>query len=131
EADIDADGEPLLKADLLDLQVAPHILQLLGQRHFLFELAIEREAEKLAEARQHRVRRLDIAVHQRGDRIERIEEEVRLELHPQRLQLRARQLARQLSAAQLAIAALHVEVERQPGEENHPVRRQARLKIRI
>ena len=49
--------------------------------------AIEREAQQIAEPREHRVGGFDVAVHQRRDRVERVEEEVRVQLPLQRLQL--------------------------------------------
>jgi hypothetical protein len=48
---------------------------------------LERQAQQLAQARQHPVRLVDVLVHQRRDGVQGVEEEVRLELPLQRLGL--------------------------------------------
>ena len=53
--------------------------------------------------RDHDVGRLDVLPHQRGDRVERIEQEMRMELHLQRLHLRAGQRRLQMRRLQLAL----------------------------
>ena len=49
---------------------------------------VERQAQQVAQPRQHGVGGLDVAVHQRRDGVERVEQEVRVQLALQRLQLR-------------------------------------------
>src|ERR1035437_6517696 len=87
-----AHGEPVAETNLLDRQV------LLDERELRLEWQlglggrVEGEAEKLCEAREHEVRGLRVAVDEDADRVERVEEKVRLELHAQRLQLGEREL---------------------------------------
>src|SRR5204862_6260904 len=108
---VDSHHQPILESDLLDLEVTANELELFVERDFLIEIAVERQAEKLAESREHCIGGFDVAVHQRRDRVQRVEKEMRLELHLERLQLRARELRREMCAAQLAIAILHVVIE--------------------
>ena len=71
-------------------------LELLAQRHFLRARCCERQAQEVAQPGHHPVGRLDVAVEQRGDRVQRVEEEVRLQLDLERLQLGPGELGLQL-----------------------------------
>jgi hypothetical protein len=72
------------------------------QRHFLRADVVERHAQQVAQRRDHRISATDILVHQRRDRVQGVEEEVRLELHAQHLQLR---LARAAPRAATRVSA--------------------------
>ena len=80
--------ETVAEARLLDLEVLGQEVELLLERHFLHADASQREAQQVAEPRQHRVGGVDVAVHQRRDGVQRVEQEMRLQLPLQRLQLR-------------------------------------------
>ena len=64
----------------------------------------ETHAQQLAEAVDHQVRRLDVASHQAGDGVQRVEQEVRLQLPLQRLELRLRQTRLQPFGVERAFA---------------------------
>ena len=51
-------------------------------------MLVERQPQQIAEPREHGVGGVDVAVHQRRDRVQRVEQEVRVQLPLQRLQLR-------------------------------------------
>jgi hypothetical protein len=87
----DLDGQAIAEADPHDVDIALEQGELVGERH-LFDLpAFEGEAQQVAEPRDHVVGRVDVAVHQRRDPVQRVEQEVRLQLHAQRFELRARE----------------------------------------
>ena len=91
----------------LDREIQPQELQLPPQRHLLRLHVIEREAQQVAEPGDHG---LGLGVFccriEHDDRAERVEEEVRLQLHLQRAQLRRRQLLRQLGRLHLQLECL-------------------------
>jgi hypothetical protein len=83
--------EPVAEADVLDLEVAVQDLELLAQRHDLLPV-IERQPQQVAEQREHAHHTLPLALHRHHrDRVQRIEQEVRVQLHAQRVEIRPRQ----------------------------------------
>ena len=76
--------------------------------HLLLAEVLERHAEQIAQPHQRPVGGLDVAVHQRRDRVQRVEQEVRVQLLLQRLELRLDQPGLELRRAQRAIARLAV-----------------------
>ena len=69
---------------------------------------LERQAQQVAEPHQRAVGGLDVPVHQRRDRVQRVEEEVRVQLLLQRRELRLDQPRLELRGAQRAVARLAV-----------------------
>src|SRR5688500_9803567 len=78
--DVEYHRQTIAEARLFDLQVLREEIELLLQRHFLHADALQRHAQQIAQARDHRIGGFDVAMHQRRDRVERVEEEVRLHL---------------------------------------------------
>ena len=113
-----------MKARALDVEIIAEQFELPFERHLLLRAAAERSPQQLAELPDHVHRRLVIvAPHQRGDGVERIEEEVRIELHAQRLEPRLGHAGLELGRAQpqvrgpklpLAIAAIELDRPRAP-----------------
>ena len=66
-----------------------HELELAAERHVGDVGGRERHAQQIAEPRDHDVGGFDVLAHQRGDGVERVEQKVRMDLHLQRLHLRA------------------------------------------
>ena len=62
---------------------------------------IERQAEKLGQVLDHRARQLAVARDLRGNRVQRIEQEMRVELHAERVQARLAEIPLQAFHAQL------------------------------
>ena len=73
---------------------------------------LERHPQQIAEAHERPVRGLDVPVHQRRDRVQRVEQEMRLQLLLQRRHLRFDQLRLELRGAQRAVARLAVVEDR-------------------
>ena len=71
-------------------------LELRLERHFLLADALEREPQEIAQPHQRAIGRFHVAVHQRGDRVQRVEEKVRMELLLQRPELRFGELGFEL-----------------------------------
>ena len=80
-----AHSETILEARLLDLEVLLQELELLLQRHSGRARSRERHPEQVAQPADHPVGRFRL-VHQRRDRVQRVEEEVRVELRLEGLQ---------------------------------------------
>src|SRR5690606_27367467 len=96
--------QPVLKADALDLEIAPEDFKLALERYLLSAGRVESQSQQLAQARNHPPRRLDILLHQRRDRVQGVEEKMRMELHLERDELRLGQLRVELCGARLGFA---------------------------
>ena len=113
--------QAIAEARPLDLEVLVDEIELVLERHHLRADAIERQPQQVAEPRQHRVGGVDVAVHQRRDRVERVEQEVRVQLPLQRLQLRFGQAGLQLRGGERALLRLAVVVEGVAHRDDGPV----------
>src|SRR5262249_21089937 len=115
------DCQAILKPQFLDLQVTFQKLQLLLQRRLLLTGISQSHSQKFSQAGDHLVGGLDVFAHQRRDRMQRVEEKMRAELHLQGRKLRLRQLCFQPRGLELAFLVALVIIERVAGEENRPV----------
>ena len=106
--DVEADDEAIGEARLLDLEVLCEEVELGLERDFLLAELLERQAQQVAQPHQRPVGGLDVAVHQRRDRVQRVEQEVRVQLLLQRLELRLDQPGLELRRAQRAVPGLAV-----------------------
>ena len=89
--DVEMRPQPLLEAHLLDLEIELQRLDLLRDRDLAGRLVDQRVAQEGRQPRQHRVGAVGLLQqHQGRDRIQRVEQEVRVELVAQHRQLRAR-----------------------------------------
>ena len=120
--DVEPDDEPVGKAGLLDLEVLGEEVELGVQRDLLLADVLERHPQQIAELHQRAVGRFDVAVHQRRDRVQRVEQEVRLELLPERRHLRFDQPGFELRGAERAVARLAVVEDRVAEPGDRPVR---------
>ena len=118
---VEHNGQTIPEARLFDLQVLREEIELLLQRHFLHADVLQRHAQQVAQLRDHVVGGIDVAVHQRRDRVERVEQEVRLQLPLQRLELRFDQMRFELAFAQRAIARFAVIPQRVAETDDGPV----------
>ncbi len=103
--DVDGDAQPVAEAEGHDLEVALQEVELRLERHFLRADVLERHAEQIAQRRDHRIGAADVLVHERRDRVQRVEEEVRLQLHAQHVELRLRETRLELRRAERAVAS--------------------------
>ncbi len=104
-----------------DLQVDLEQLELARERGLLVGPRIERGAQQVRQARDHAVRRLDVAVHLGRDRVQCVEQEVRMQLALQRLQVGFGEPRAQLRGRELAFLRLAMEVERVTEADDGPV----------
>jgi hypothetical protein len=93
--DVDVHREAPAEPDALDLQVAPHQRNLICQRDLGVLGMLERLAQETAQVLDHSLSGDRIVIDERGDGVEAVEEEVRIQLHAQHLQLRSRRLVAQ------------------------------------
>ena len=82
---------------------------------------LERDAQQVAQLHQRAIGGVHVPVHQRRDRVQRVEQEVRVELLLQRLELRLDQPGFELRRPQLARARLAVVEERVAQADDRPV----------
>ena len=94
--DVVADHQTVGEACAFDLEVLAEKVELGVERDFLFAEPLEREPQQVAEPHQRAIGGVDVAVHQRGDRVQRVEEKMRMQLLLQRLELRLHEPGLQL-----------------------------------
>jgi hypothetical protein len=101
---VERHGKAVAEADLLDLEVEAEHVALLGEGAGGRLARLERAAQQLGELDDHRVRARRVGPHHPRDRVERVEEEVRPQLHAQRLEPRLAELRGHLRRLELARA---------------------------
>ena len=84
---VEMDAQPVFEARALDFEVQIEDSQFFAERHFMDRAVGKEEAQQLAEPRNRALREFRIFMHQRRDRVQGIEEKVRVQLHLQRAQL--------------------------------------------
>src|SRR6185295_14556660 len=91
------DLQPVPEAHLLDREIAIDQCELVVERDGLARAELERLAQEVAQAFAHAPRTLRVRADERVDRVERVEQEVRIELraHGTQLGLARRNLERE------------------------------------
>jgi hypothetical protein len=84
---LDGDLEVVLKAHFHDVQIPSQHLELAGEGDLLL-VALEGVAKEIAEPRDHAPHAARVLFHERGDRVQRIEQEMWVELGAQCVQTR-------------------------------------------
>src|SRR6185437_13482298 len=105
--DVERDCEPALEPHLHDVEVATEELDLAIERNLLLGWLVERVAEELAQPGDHPPNAPRVALDQAGDGVERVEEEVRVELRPQQRQLGFGELGIELGGLGLEPPRVH------------------------
>jgi len=88
--DLELDGQPVTESRALDLEIRIEARELLIERHLVLPGALERQTKERVQLPQHSLCRVGRLVRQLRDRVETVEEEVRLKLQSEELELRAR-----------------------------------------
>ena len=121
--DVPGQRDPIGKALLHDLRVQLQHADFLAQRRDLLVAPLQRRAQQIGQARQQPIGPRHVDLHQRRDRIQGIEEEMRAQL---RLELGELRFGQRLLQRQQALALLlrlgervEAEDESQPQAEEH------------
>ena len=99
--DVVADTQFFFVALLHQIQIQMRDLQFIGERDFVRARGAQRQAQQIAELREHHVGGFHVFIHHRRNRVQRIEEEMRLELEAQIFELRFGELRFQLRGGEL------------------------------
>ena len=100
--DVVRDLQAIAEPRALEIDVALDHAQLVAERRELPGGPIERRPHEVAQPEQHgQRRRVAVGANLRGDRVQRVEQEVRLDFQPQRVERGARQLGFELCLAKL------------------------------
>src|ERR1051325_3878335 len=126
----DGDFQPFAEPDLLDFEIEREKLQLFLQADLLRSDALERPAEKFAQLPQCRAGEFRILLDQHVDGVQRIEQEVGLELHLQSLELRLDEHLSKLDRLQLVLLGVRVVGIRVVEQEDDPVELDAVVEVR-
>ena len=89
--DIERKQQAIAKTPLVNPDVALEKLHLPAERHLGFVKCFDRQAEQFAQRQQDFLGAARIVINQRGGRLQCVEQEMRLQLAPQRLELNLRQ----------------------------------------
>src|SRR5689334_10321147 len=114
---------------MLDLEVLLDEVELLLQSELLGANAIEREAKQIAEPGEHGVGRVRIAMNQRRNRVQRVEEKVRVQLSLQRLQTGFCQARFEMRGRQCTLSGLAAIVHRVTESDEKPVGHHREIEI--
>jgi len=104
-------GESIPQPSLLNLDIALDEQQIFTKQDLLLVRLVESQPEEFAERGQCFLSRPRITAQERGDRIERIEQKMRLQLGLQGMQTGLRQVRLQQHCAPLALARAAVKVD--------------------
>ena len=96
--------EPIGKTDVHDAEVPCQNLEFGFEPDLLRVAGPQGQAQHVAQAGKHLIRGLDVTMHERRDAVERIEQEMVMELRLQGRQLSLRQLRLELRRAEVARA---------------------------
>ena len=113
--------EPVGEPHELELDVAIDEHQLALERDLLFVGVLERQPQQVAELLDHQPRLARRAFDVGGNRIQRVEQEMRIELRAQRREPRLGQRPLQIGRADLAILQIVLVVERDAHHRNRPI----------
>ncbi len=116
--------EPVAEADALDVEVVVEESDLVGEGDLALPRVVEHAAQEGAQAGHHAAHARRVALGEGGNGVERVEEKVRVELHPQRVEARGGQQRRQAHRLGLALAAPGEVGPRVPGGEQRQVEEQ-------
>ena len=89
-AEIDGVAQPIAEPHALDVEVRAQHAQFLVERHERIRGAVERRTQQRCQLSGHPLGPGRVVVHERGDRVQRVEEKVRLHARFDRRQLRLR-----------------------------------------
>ncbi len=122
------DLQSVLEADALDVEVAPEEVELVAERDLLRGRVVEGAAEERAQPGDDAPNAAGIALDEGADGVERVEEEVRVELHPERrepgggeLGFEPRGLGEEARGLGLPLAEAEEVVAREAGGEEREV----------
>src|SRR5215510_9917180 len=113
--DIHLHLQPVAESRLFNLQVAFEKFQLLPQRSHLRSDVLQSQSQQVAQPRDHPLGGFHVAAHQRRDGVQRVEEEMWMQLHFQRLQLRRLQFVR--AVFPIVVESVNRAQDRVVGEE--------------
>lgn len=118
--------ESLPEANLLDVEILPDERDLAAERHELFAAGVHYGSQQIAEPQDHRAGLLRLVAQEHRDAVERVEEEVWLELCPQPIKRRIAQLGSQFCRGALFAriqASVRDPVQQRSDDPVLPVRR--------
>src|SRR5262245_20737763 len=102
----------ILKTQLLKFKILLEEGNLLAERNQLDIALLQDRTQEIAEARNHAHGGLIfLFAHQHGNGMQRVEQEMRMELHLERLQLRLRELAFELGSSKLALFVFVIKLQ--------------------
>src|SRR5688500_14521935 len=82
----------------------------------------KRQPQQIAQPQEKLIGKLHIFLHQNRDCIQRVEEKMRLQLYPQRIELCTRELRLELRRTNFAFSILAVVIDCVAQPDNHPIR---------
>lgn len=84
--DLDIDGETIVEADTHYVEICIEQSEFFAERELRLVTVVERAAKQISEPGEHGVRRLDVAMHERRNGVQGVEQKMGLKLRGQRFQ---------------------------------------------
>ena len=119
--DLELHRQPFAEACALDVEIRIEARQLLLERHLVLAHTLERQPKQRVKLSEHSLGGFRSLVCELGDRVQTVEQEVRLELQPEELQLGAGQLDLEHVGPDRAIAVLRMEPDGPRDDDDHPI----------
>src|SRR5207248_9779399 len=120
---------PVPKTPLLNADVILEKIHFASERNLVRVHFVQRDAEQFTQAQENVFRRFGVFVNQRGSRLKRVEQEVRMKLGPQVLDLSLNKSCFELGGAKLAFLGLIMNAVEVHHADNEPVRHKANLRV--
>src|SRR5690242_14753184 len=119
--DVEVHAQPVLEPRPLDIEIALEEIELLGKAYFLPAALSEGESQQIGEPDHHPLRLRGVLSSQDGDRVQGVEEKVRLELGAEGVQSSGREGGFELRGCHALCPVHPLEQHRPPGEHDRPV----------
>src|SRR5207253_2085372 len=125
--DVHPHGQPIAKAGLLNLKITRQKVQFLTQGDFLRARVLQCSPQQIAQTAQDSVSGFDILMHESGNAVQSIKQEVRVQLHLQRLELCFCQVFFQFEAAQFTLAKFFIVIKGVDDTDNHAINEEVEM----
>ena len=110
----------------MQLDVALEHRQLVLEPNLVIGGRVDRESQQIRQADDHRVRGVGVAVDELGDRVQRVEEKVRVQLRPERVEARGGQLRVETQRLHVPMSETAIQQHRVERRDERRIREQVR-----
>src|SRR5207247_1559824 len=125
--DLHPHGQPIAKTGLFNLKITRQKIQFLAQGDLLRARVFQCSSQQIAQTTQDSVSGFDILMHESGNPVQSVKQEVRVQLHLQRLELCFRQMLFQFEAAQFTLAKFFIVIKSMDDTDDHAINEEVEM----